>query len=199
MRTLFLDIASHDGLIACVSDTEVLTYKEVHQRIGDHELMPIIEKCVDDMSSLTHLACVIGPGGFTSLRVAVSLMNTMSWALNIPSCGIHLSDLYAERVRMCDPSFLWLHSTKKSELFIRGFGDFAEKWPEPILVTLHEATHNIPKSTLWCGELILEHQEILSHLCPLSHLESTVVVLPHFLSIQTYNEQILKPWYGRGW
>ncbi len=107
---------------------------------------------------LTHLACVVGPGGFTSLRVGVSCINALSWSLKIPSAGIHLSDLYAARVPT--NSFLWLHSTKRTELFVRGFGSFSREWPQPTHITL---------------------DNFLSQLsCPSSHLPLTLTLSPSF-------------------
>src|SRR3989338_1305825 len=159
--------------------------------------------CMDiegyDTSCLRHRS-----GGFTSLRVAVSFINTLSWALKIPSCGIHVSTLYAARApityTVSPIPYIWLHSTKKHELFVRGFGDFAAKWPEPILMTIDEALTMIPKDTIWCGELIAEHQDAFRRLLSLPcSLQPTLAILPQFLAHQPYSSQILEPWYGRGW
>ena len=100
--------------------------------------------------------------------------------------------------------FLWLHSTKKNELFVRGFGFYASLWPEATHVTvedflLHAA--EIRESQLrWCGELIPEHEALFKEkklqpvaLCPLAE------VLPAFLQKQTFTGKLLEPWYGRSW
>lgn len=101
MRYLFLDLASHSGLLACVEDQTIKASEPVDHRIGDHELIPLFEKTLDaagwKAADLTHIACVIGPGGFMSLRVAVAFANTLMHQLKIPIAGIHLSDLYAAR------------------------------------------------------------------------------------------------------
>src|SRR5260221_569253 len=85
-------------------------------------------KCIRQTDGDAKIACVLGPGGFTSLRVAVGLTNALAGTLDIPSCGIHLSDLYA--ALSMEKDFLWLHSTKKKELFARGFGFFQSTFPE---------------------------------------------------------------------
>ena len=229
MHTLFLDIASHEGLLACSTEERVLAHRAIDHRIGDHELVPLMEDVLREAGwsykDLTHLVCVIGPGGFTSLRVGVSCINALSWALKVPVAGIHLSDLYGARVvgachpsehltmTPCEPrtgdisSFLWLHSTKRTELFIRGFGDLAKEWLQPMHITIddllakfHSPTTYPLQPAPYVGELLPEHcsaigktgAEALS-LRPLSG------ILPPFLSSLAYQTQVLQPWYGRGW
>jgi len=283
MRCLFLDLASHHGLLACTEDDVIAASEPVDHRIGDHELIPLFEKTLQaagwKAGDLTHCACVIGPGGFMSLRVAVAFANTLIHQRRIPGAGIHLSDLYAARgpylpsslsisqtsipqplplsiaqtsipptpflpgrkgevapsIAMLPLSsgegvrgerlslkkglrgevgknksekggedFLWLHSTKKHELFVRGFGSYASLWPEAAHVTVEDfllRAKEIRESSLrWCGELIPEHEALFQEkklqpvtLCPLAD------VLPAFLGKQTFTEKLLEPWYGRGW
>ncbi|MFH0851499.1 MAG: hypothetical protein V1876_02005, partial [Candidatus Peregrinibacteria bacterium] len=179
MRAAFLDLASHRGLLACVTEEKVLASGPIDHRIGDHELVPLFEKTLKEAGwksgDLTHVACVVGPGGFMSLRVAVAFANTLIHQLKIPGAGIHLSDLVAARVchgepclpaearkrrpgrtmtdtpvpsfdRAQDDTFLWLHSTKKHELFVRGFGSLASLWPEAAHVTVEDFMEKLPPS-----------------------------------------------------
>lgn len=95
---------------------------------------------------------------------------------------------------------LWLHSTKKNELFIRSFGDFAKKFPEPQCITLDELKKVIKEGSQWMGELIPEHRKIVDEAgAQEASLVPIAEVLPSFLKKQTYVKQILQPWYGRGW
>lgn len=200
MDTLFLDLASHTGLIAAATDDHVLAQKSVDRRVGDHELMPLVEHILVqakwEPSDLTRLACVVGPGGFMSLRVAVSLANAFAWGLNIPSAGIHLSDLY--RARAEHSSVFWLHSTKRDSLFIRELEKGAKRWPEPTLITRKELEKFSKESRSWMGELIAEHRSIIDAAgwreTPLMPLDE---ILPSFLESQDYRSEILLPWYGR--
>ena len=227
MRTLFLDLASHHGLLACVTTSSVLASRTIDHRIGDHELVPLIKGLLNDADwgypDLTQVACVVGPGGFTSLRVAVAYANALVWGLKIPVAGVHLSDLYQARVgaqhRGAVP-LLWLHSTKKhsttpsglrgaGELFVRGFGTFEKEFPEAACVTVEDlvgARHGVPlHNAHYVGEIIPEHESILTK-HGFQQVETTplIDVLPSFLSQQNfsvgaYGHTPLQPWYGRGW
>lgn len=234
MRTLFLDLASHHGLLACIEDDAISASEPVDHRIGDHELIPLFEKTLQtagwQADDLTHCACVIGPGGFMSLRVAVAFANTLIHQQRIPGAGIHLSDLCAARAphpalratlsrgeRAKGEDFLWLHSTKKHELFVRGFGSFASLWPEAAHVTVEDfleklflspsaSRHPLPEGEgirneiLFAGELIPEHEALFrDKMLQPAVLRPLADILPAFLGRQNFTGKLLEPWYGRGW
>lgn len=218
VNIFFLDIASKNGTLACVTPERVVAMHTVDTKIGDADLPRLIEAVWMQAGwkpkDMTHVACCTGPGGFMSLRVGVSSANALAWGLGLPSCGIHLSDLYEAR-RMPSPrpsgtplptngrgavgeGILWLHSTKKEELFVRGFGSHQSAFPQPEHVTVSALEARLPDDILFMGELLPEHEAWLqtkggtrSELHPLNH------VLPSFLSVRTYERQTLMPWYGR--
>jgi tRNA threonylcarbamoyl adenosine modification protein YeaZ len=213
VRILYIDLASNKGTLALVTEQEVLAIDHIDQRIEDQELLPRVEGVLGAgrwvFQDLTHIACVVGPGGFMSLRVGVALANTLADQLQIPIAGVHLSDVYEGRwqegKRAKGQDALWLHSTKKQELFVRGFGDAAKVWPEATHVTLEDLLNILRRDAplarlLWVGELIPEHRDAIEALgmqectpCPIEE------ILPRFLAAQEYKKQILEPWYGRGW
>ncbi|MDD3896348.1 MAG: hypothetical protein PHU04_00670 [Candidatus Peribacteraceae bacterium] len=200
MQCLFIDIASHSGLIACADAQSVVSSQSCDHKIRDGELLTTIQNVLTGASwqheDLTSLACVIGPGGFTSLRMAVACTNVLADQLHLPSAGIHLSDLLCARVK--EEHFLWLHSTKRAELFVRGFGDYASRWPDPTHMMLGDVARNVPQGAPWVGELLPQHADVLRE-CALKVLvpEDPVQVLPAFLSGISYGTNLLLPWYGR--
>ncbi len=101
---------------------------------------------------------------------------------------------------MNDGSCTWVHSTKKNELFIRGFGELQKQFPEALCITVDDLKKIITKKIQWMGELIPEHRSIVDDAgAKEALLKPLEEVLPRFLKCQTYKEQILTPWYGRGW
>ena len=184
-----------------IKDDQVLIMRNLDHRISDADLIPLVEDVFKEAAwtykDLTHLACVTGPGGFTSLRVGVAFANTLASQLHILMAGVHLSDLYASRAK---GDFLWLHSTKKHEIFIRGFGALATVAPEARCEKIEEILPKIPEGTLWTGELIDEHKQAVEprgmKALPLLSLEEA---LPSFLQTLSYTHDLLVPWYGRTW
>ena len=205
MKTLFLDLASHHGLLALTTEAAVAAHREIDHRVSDAELFPILEETMREAGwtyhDLTNVACVIGPGGFTSLRVAVTLANTLADQLGIPLASVHLSDVYAMRVMPESRiPLLWLHSTKAHELFVRDLSSSSAKWAEPTHVILEDFLRDAPAAFSWCGELLPVHAEAIAardgHAVACA---STMSILPHLVGGLVYTAEQLAVWYGRTW
>lgn len=199
MRTLFLDLLSQNGLLTCLDGDKVASSKVLDGRMGDHELPSLLLETVTgaawDIEQVQRIACVTGPGGFTSQRVAVTFANTLAWGLRIPSAGIHLCDLWAARTTQ--KNFTWAHSTKRDLLFVRGFGSDAKRWPEATAAEVASVVSAAPAS--FTGELLPEHAAALE---AQGGKRVSVVpvldVLPRVLDSLSYGTVPLEPWYGRG-
>jgi tRNA threonylcarbamoyl adenosine modification protein YeaZ len=210
VKILFLDIASRDGLVACVTLERVISVRRADTKVSDADLPTLLEETWKEAGwtakDLTHVACAEGPGGFMSLRVGVSSANALAWALSLPIAGIHLSNLYAARLMVPQPALesplsdgaLWIHSTKKEEVFVRGFGIYAGTFPEARHITLGDLNGRLGGPFRFMGELLPEHDAWLrergGQAAALHPLEE---ILPGFLAGQTYDLQTLQPWYGR--
>lgn len=204
LRTLFLDLAGNPGLLALVMDKSVVASTVLDHRASDAVIVPAIETLLREAAwsygDLTGVAAVTGPGGFMSLRVGISTANALSFGLKIPIAGVQLSDLWAHRTHRSSLTahrLIWLHSTKKNLLFIRGFDSLAPLWPEATLISIEDAKKLIPAGTSFIGELIEDHRKALPQLQPLESITPTLDVLPSLLSTLNFQQTPLEPWYGR--
>lgn len=152
----------------------------------------------ETLKSIHRAACITGPGGFSSLRIGVSILNTLSAMQSLPIVGIHEALLY--KAMLMKPDAFWLHSTKKTQVFVQGFGKYSGQYNEPLCKELTEAQKILPDAAYICGELLPEHSEFFAdkHLQQ-AELQSVDAVLPALLNTLEYAEQILQPWYGREW
>ncbi len=202
MKILFLDLAHHDGSVACVTEKQTIVRRVVDRRLRDDGLVPLIDEVLAEAKwkaeDLTSIACVTGPGGFTSLRVAVATANALAWERKIPVRAVHGSDLWAARLE--SPDALWFHSTRLDQVFARGFGTHATLWSDPALKTLNDILAAAPKGAAWVGELIPAHAEALAPLGLLpAALKSIEEVLPDLLARAPEAPAPIDPWYGRGY
>lgn len=200
MHLLLIDTASHDQSLSIVTEKETVHTEHLVDQKDDALLQPTLEKLVSEskmtLQDLTHIACVSGPGGFMSLRTGCAMANALSFALGIPSASIHLSDIWAARIK--EKNVVWLHSTKKELLFIRGFGKFATQWPQAQLISLADAKETIPKGAMFVGELIPDQKEMLTNVQPAQNVLDVASVLPNLLVSLSYEaDATLVPWYGR--
>lgn len=201
MTTLFLDFGSNKKSAAIVSTDRTLASIMVDDHTQEESLMSSLEKMAVDggmkLSGIERVAVVTGPGGFMSLRVGLSIGNTIAWARALSIGGIHLSELYAARTRNTKDC-VWAHSTKKQELFIRGFGRFGELFPDPVLKKIDEVATLVPPSTPFMGELIPEQESILK-LKKIDDLLPLDKVLPSVINSTSFTKPPITPWYGRGY
>lgn len=196
MDTLFLDFCSNTKLLALVRDGKTVAESALQDHTDEASVMPAIEelmmKARRTLGDVRRIAAVTGPGGFMSQRVGLAVANALAWGLKIPMAGVHLSDLYAARV---SGDVLWIHSTKKQLLFVRGLGKLAKTWPEPITITLDEL--RAVKKGSYVGEVLPEQALVLT-IKPLDTMKDISVVLPSIVEHLTYDTKPLIPWYGRG-
>lgn len=202
MLTLFLDFGSHSKTIALIQGNTTLDIITFDERPVEAEILPKIEEMLtknkSTLKDLSRIAAVTGPGGFMSLRSGLSMASALCWSLKIPIGGVHLSDLWLARIHHPLPPtpspVIWLHSTKKDALFIRGFGELENEWPTPTLISIETLIHY---PLVFVGELIPEHAEILG-LPSASQVRSLADILPTILETIRYDKSPLLPWYGRG-
>ncbi len=196
MDTLFLDFCSHKKLLALVRDGTTVAERELQDHTDEASVMPAIEELVTKagrtLTDINRVAAVTGPGGFMSQRVGLAVANALAWSLKVPIGGVHLSEVYGARI---SGDALWIHSTKKQLLFVRGLGKFAKTWPEPITITLDELS--AVKKSAYVGEVLPEQAAVLQ-IKPLATMNDIAAVLPSIIDNLAYDMKPLIPWYGRG-
>lgn len=200
MNILFLDTASRNLSLVLCTEKKILAQKILADR-GDAALSSVMEDALKQANltekDLTHLACVIGPGGFTSLRIGVAAANALAFALKLPSSGVPLWDVWKERVmpNEGDTQFLWLHSTRRTQIFVKGYGKEGTITPTGVF-GLEDA---VRLKGPYVGELLPEHEKLLQRCIkiPEEKLLPLEKMFPKFLAGLPYRKQILTPWYGR--
>jgi len=96
---LYINTSSHEKIILALFDKsgKVLVMKKIKAVYQQSEkLLSEIDKILSNvkcqMSNVGGIFIVIGPGGFTSLRISIATANTMAWSLNIPILGVENKD-----------------------------------------------------------------------------------------------------------
>lgn len=88
---LYINTSSHEKIILALFDKsgKVLVMKKIKAVYQQSEkLLSEINKIIPKIKDLKGIIVVIGPGGFTSLRIGIATANAMAWSLNIPILGV---------------------------------------------------------------------------------------------------------------
>ena len=89
LYTLFIDTHSKNVLIILFKDGKTVTCENLETKNKHSEVaMPTIDKVLKesnvDVSELSEIVVVNGPGSFTGERIAVTIGKTIAYCLNIP-------------------------------------------------------------------------------------------------------------------
>lgn len=73
----------------------VWTKKAMHSEIATVKLEELLAQAGVTLRELTHLAVNVGPGSFTGLRVGLSLVRTLAYALSLPVVELNSLEVQA--------------------------------------------------------------------------------------------------------
>ena len=89
MYTLFIDTHDKNVLIILFKDGKIIVKEDLETKNKHSEVaMPTIDKVLStanvDVTELSNIMVVNGPGSFTGERIAVTIAKTFAYSLNIP-------------------------------------------------------------------------------------------------------------------
>lgn len=126
MLILAADTSGSNCSVALMQDHILLG--EYNMNFGKQHsvlLMPMIEDLMAKTGitpgQLTHLAVDLGPGSFTGLRIGLSVLEAMAYALDIPLYGYSSFETAAEPLRDHDRDVLVLLDALKKTFYSQAF------------------------------------------------------------------------------
>jgi tRNA threonylcarbamoyladenosine biosynthesis protein TsaB len=99
MIGLILDTTHADAYIIISKNKKAIFIKKIDKGVNlSTHLMPFIKIAFDSLNlkldNLSYMGCSIGPGPYTALRVAASIIKTFSYVKNIPIVPFSSLDVY---------------------------------------------------------------------------------------------------------
>lgn len=87
MKNLFIDTASHNRIVAIVSNDKIIAFKtELSDNTTSSRMVPMLAEAFEEAkilpSEIDTIYVVTGPGSFTGIRVGLTIAKTYAWALN---------------------------------------------------------------------------------------------------------------------
>ena len=103
MKILAIDTSSKICGVAIIENEKILI-KLINDDEKTHsvKLMPMIDKAFKDtnlsLDDISLLACCIGPGSFTGVRIGIATIKAFTDSLNIPSIGVNSLEVLASSI-----------------------------------------------------------------------------------------------------
>ena len=87
MNILAVDTTSENMVIAVCKNDEIFSrIGKAESKRHNSQILPMIDEVLEEaklsLSNIDYLACVVGPGSFTGIRIGVSSINALAFALS---------------------------------------------------------------------------------------------------------------------
>lgn len=194
MITLYLNTATQTTTVALYLDGEVLAKKRWSANFDEAEkLQPAVEKVLDQqklsVDDVDRLACCIGPGGFTSVRVGVSATNAWAFAKGIPVAAVTVFELYGNPEGDVHEHHLQIVTANANEAWVEITGK------DPQFVNRAEFESLALDSFSFTGILHDEWKEFLTDLGGKYVGQEESWPSAEFVDQLAFGKGLLKPWY----
>jgi tRNA threonylcarbamoyl adenosine modification protein YeaZ len=105
-------------------------------------LEEMLEETQINWSDITKIACTIGPGSFTGLRVGLATARGLALALDCPCIGGSVFEAMASDQQM---PLAVLMDAKRNQLWLQTFDAIGVSIGEPVATSIADACAHIPK------------------------------------------------------
>lgn len=133
------------------------------------ELAPSIDnmlhRCNVKPTDLSVLACALGPGSFTSLRIGLAVAKGLALSLHIPILGIPTLDALAVAQPLLDMPMLAVLPAGRGRLAVSKYNVVDSAWKaegDAEVTTTEELSRSIHSRTYICGEMSADERQQLA-------------------------------------
>ncbi len=173
MKILAVDTSTASGSVALVSNDRVqaewtLTSAQTHNR----RLLKSIDRVLAEigwaLEDVDLFAVTVGPGSFTGIRIGLSTMKTMAWALNKPLIGVSTLEALAAPFETGARAVCPMIDARKREVYAALYSPqtegsrlgLKEKIP-PSVLPPEEVASWVKSPVFACGDGWLQYRNLL--------------------------------------
>lgn len=133
-----------------------------HSEVITKACQELFEECGRQLNELNQLACVVGPGSFTGIRVGVSFCKTLGYSLNIPCLAINSLELLALNAKSETASILSCMDAQKNSVFVSHFTFENGKWSQPMsnqVIPIQSLHNHLHGKFVVCGDGLKKYKD----------------------------------------
>lgn len=169
MNILAFDTVSSSFSIALKSDNSIIEINKENIKNHNSELIPILNDFLEENKlSLDNIDCIvlgIGPGSFTSIRIAFATIKSICYAKNIKIIGVSSLESLYQNIKSFDGLKLALIEARKGSVYANIYRD-DKKIKENLdltyneLIDLIDSISNENEIITLCGDGFSKNKEI---------------------------------------
>jgi tRNA threonylcarbamoyladenosine biosynthesis protein TsaB len=159
MIILAMDTATAATSVAIVGPDFALARNNIDAHGHVEALAPMITEVLAEAQlappDIDAVACGVGPGPFTGLRVGISTAIAMGRALDRPVAGVCTHDVIAHAVPIGDSPVIVATTARRAETFLSTYDGSGQRLSGPLAVSNDEARDAIMNGSLIaCGDAV---------------------------------------------
>jgi len=195
--TLCINTAGHTNTLTIVKNKHLFAEKNWQSDRNETEtILPKLEKLLREaelkIGQIETINIIQGIGGFTSLRVGISIANTIAYDLNIPIYATSVFELWSKRINEKNAAILIDAGRQECFYFNTDNDDFYK----PKIISNSELSKL--KENYWIGEINEKQKNLLpKKIQEASNLQTLGEAFAKIDLSSKKQHQILEPWYGR--
>ncbi len=195
MLILALDTSTLTGSVALMEASLDGQENSREEIIGEHilnirsthseRLMPAIDSLLQgaalSIRDIQGIALTIGPGSFTGLRIGVSTVKGLAYALRVPVVGIPTLDALTQNLLFASGLICPLLDARKKEVYaalFRGDGQSVEKISPDWVLSPEDLCDRVKEKTIFLGNGLEIYRELIE-----TRLGSLALFAPPELSL----------------
>ena len=210
---LAIDTSTRYAGIALAQDGQVISIRNWYSKTNHSaHLIPAISDVLKQheisIKDLDGIACALGPGSFSALRVGLSTAKALALADEIPLMGIKTLDLEAHAFLNNGIPVNGICDVGRQEIAVAAFEATGKQIEETIIMKPEELIGKVKHLTIFCGEgLMIMEDKIRNELgelgivipfCPSTRLWSLATCGERLINEKGGNDiRTLQPYYLR--
>lgn len=172
MKVLAIDTASSVCSVALLENDKVIDKNELNDgRTHSENLMPLLDELLKrnslDVKEIEMLACSVGPGSFTGIRIGVATIKPIAEVLNVKVASVTSLETLAKNVTNKE-TIVSLIDARNNQVYCGIFDKNYNKKEEYLADDINEVIKNIKKynDVIFVGNGAVLHKELLEKSIP---------------------------------
>ena len=177
MKILAVDTSSEICSVAILENDRVIAENSLNDgKTHSENLMTIMENTLEEnkikLSDIDLIACSVGPGSFTGIRIGVSSIKAIAEVLDVPVAAVTSLEALAKNVELKDVTIVSLIDAKNDQVYAGIFDDEYNKKEEYIADSIYTVIERVKgyDNVIFVGNAAVKYKELLD-----SNFENVVV------------------------
>ena len=177
MKILAVDTSSEICSVAILENDRVIAENSLNDgKTHSENLMTIMENTLEEnkikLSDIDLIACSVGPGSFTGIRIGVSSIKAIAEVLDVPVAAVTSLETLAKNVESKGVTIVSLIDAKNDQVYAGIFDDEYNKKEEYIADSIYTVIERVKEydNVIFVGNAAIKYKELLD-----SNFENVVV------------------------